>query len=101
MQQISYDNIMSDYIIMSKYLELFKLLNTTAYNSDDRDKSIRNIFDYTITNLNFVLHKNEFKLIIIKKILEFYFSTNSFEQKTASEYLYLLKILHPKHIYPK
>ena len=95
------DDHRGDYIIAMKYVELFNKFNTTFDNQDEREKSIRHIFKHTISNLPYVLRRNEFKLIIIKKILEFYFSENHREKLIGKKYLYLLQILHPKHIYPK
>jgi hypothetical protein len=94
-------DIAGDYNIAIKYVELFNKFNSTFDNQDEREKSIRHIFEHTISNLQYVLRKNEFKLIIIKKILEFYFSENNREKLIGQKYLYLLQILHPKHIYPK
>jgi hypothetical protein len=87
--------------IITKYVELFTKFNNTVDNPGERNKCIRHIFTHTLFNLQYVLRRNEFKLIIIKKILEFYFSENLLEKKIGKKYLFLLQILHPKHICPK
>ena len=88
------------YNIAIKYIELFDRFNAAADNIE-REKYIRHIFKHTISNIQYVLRLNKFKIIIIKKILEFYFSENHREKLLGKKYLYLLQILHPKHIYPK
>lgn len=106
MNQIEQDKII---IINYKKLlndmeELNKLFDPTMdYEQliNRRINKIKELLDYTYSNIEFVKRHERFRINVIRKILKWYFSSNKYEKEIGNEYKFLLDRLRNKVIYWK
>ena len=105
------NQIEQDKIIIINYKKLFndieelnKLFDPTMdYEQfiNRHTNKIKELLNYIYSNIEFVKRHERLRINIIRKILNWYFSSNKYEKEIGNEYKFLLEHLRNKVIYWK